>query len=95
MDNNTKIKPDMKHSDYMKRFKEALKYQEDQPLMPNELDSTCGVTDDEFVSRFKDAIRIENEISRIKGLPVTGYDYEKKASYIEYPDGRRMYGEET
>ena len=54
-----------------------------------------NVADDEFVRRFREVIRQENETNRNQGLPVTGYDYEKKASYIEYPDGRRVYGEET
>ena len=30
----------------------------------NELDSTCGITDDELTERFKEAIRIENEIKK-------------------------------
>ncbi len=76
----------------LKDFYEALKAQENEPPKPNELDSTCGVADDEFVRRFRETIRRENESNRSKGLPVTGYDYEKKASYIEYPDGRRVYG---
>ncbi len=28
----------------------------------NELDSICGLSDDELMERFKEAIRIENEI---------------------------------
>ena len=43
----------------------------------NELDSTCGVSDDELTERFKEAIRIDNEIKRIKGVPIAGYDIEK------------------
>lgn len=61
----------------------------------NELDSTCGVSDDELTRRFQEAVRIENEIKKIKGLPISKYDFERKASYIEYPDGRREYAEET
>lgn len=57
----------------------------------NELDSTCGVSDDELTERFKEAIRIDNEIKRIKGVPIAGYDIEKKLAYLEYPDGRREY----
>ena len=57
----------------------------------NELDSTCGITDDELTERFKEAIRIENEIKKIKGAPVAGYDTEKKLAFLEYPDGRRKY----
>lgn len=57
----------------------------------NELDSTCGVSDDELTERFKEAIRIDNEIKRIKGVPIAGYDLGKKLAYLEYPDGRREY----
>ena len=61
----------------------------------NELDSMCGVSDDELTRRFIEAVRISNEIKRIKGCPVAGYDDEKGVSYIEYPDGRREYAEKT
>ncbi len=40
----------------------------------NELDSTCGISDDELTQRFKEATRIDNEIRRIKGRPVAIYD---------------------
>lgn len=35
----------------------------------NELDYTCGISDDELTERFKESIRIDEEIRRIKGLP--------------------------
>ena len=35
----------------------------------NELDSTCGVSDDELTRRFIEAVRIENEIKKAKGTP--------------------------
>ena len=59
----------------------------------NELDSTCGLTDEELTERFREAIRIDNEIKRIKGVPISHYDMEKKMAYLEYPDGRREYQE--
>ena len=59
----------------------------------NELDSTCGISDEELMQRFKESIRIDNEIRKIKGLPVAGYDYEREQAYLEYPDGRREYVE--
>ncbi len=90
-----KREQDEKRSSLMKGFHEALKAQEGQPPRPNELDSTCGVTDDELVRRFREAIRRENKASHDRGLPVTGYDRERKASYIEYPDGRRVYGDKA
>ena len=57
----------------------------------NELDSTCGISDDELTHRFKESIRIDDEIRKIKGLPVARYDDETKRAYLEYPDGRREY----
>jgi hypothetical protein len=57
----------------------------------NELDSTCGISDEELTERFKESIRIDNEIKKIKGTPIAGYDKEKKLAYLEYPDGRRKY----
>ncbi len=57
----------------------------------NELDSTCGISDEELTIRFKESIRIDNEIRKIKGLPIAGYDDDTKRAYLEYPDGRREY----
>lgn len=57
----------------------------------NELDSMCGITDDELTELFKESIRIDNEIKKIKGVPIAGYDSEKKVAFLEYPDGRRKY----
>lgn len=57
----------------------------------NELDSMCGISDDELTERFKEAIRIENEIKKVKGVPIAGYDVEKKLAFLEYPDGKRKY----
>jgi len=57
----------------------------------NDLDSTCGLSDDELTKRFEEAVRIENEIKKIKGQPIAKYDYKKKAPYLEYPDGRKEY----
>ena len=41
------------------KYKEAIVMYEE-----NELDSTCGVSDDELTKRFVKAIRINNEIGR-------------------------------
>ena len=60
-------------------------------LTANDLDRTCGLTDDEMTERFKESIRIDNEIRKIKGLPIAKFDKEKNKPYLEYPDGRREY----
>ena len=57
----------------------------------NELDYTCGISDEEMTRRFIEAIRIDEEIRRIKGLPQARYDSETRRAYLEYPDGRREY----
>ncbi len=57
----------------------------------NELDYTCGISDDELTTRFKEAVRIEKEIKKIKNLPISGYDDTLKKAFIEYPDGTRQY----
>ena len=57
----------------------------------NELDSTCGVSDEELTKRFHEAVRIDNEIKKIKGVPIAKFDKENKQPYLEYPDGRREY----
>lgn len=60
-------------------------------VIVNELDSTCGISDEELTYRFKESIRIDNEIRKIKKLPVAKYDAQSKKAYLEYPDGRFEY----
>ena len=57
----------------------------------NELDSTCGISDEELTQRFRESIRMDKEVRKIKGLPIAEYDDETKRAYLEYPDGRREY----
>ena len=59
----------------------------------NELDSMCGVSDEEMTRRFVEAVRLDIEKSKIMGLPIARYDVETKQAYLEYPDGRREYVE--
>lgn len=59
----------------------------------NELDSMCGISDEELTRRFIEAVRIENEIKRIKGAPIAGYDSDSRRPYVEFPDGSRRYYE--
>ncbi len=57
----------------------------------NELDSTCGISDDELTHRFIEAVRIENEIKKAKGCPISEYDSKTKKAYLLYPDGTKKY----
>lgn len=63
-------------------------------IMENELDSMCGISDEELTERFKEAIRIDNKVKKIKGAPIAGYDTKRKQAYLEYADGRRRYADE-
>ena len=49
----------------------------------NDLDKTCGISDDELTVLFKESIRIDDEIRKIKGLPVARYDDETGRAYME------------
>ncbi len=53
----------------------------------NELDSTCGLSDEELTVRFRQSIRIDNEVRTIKGLPVAGYDDETQKAYLDIRTG--------
>lgn len=44
----------------------------------NELDSMCGISDEELTKRFREAVRIDNEIKRVKGAPIAGYDEKRR-----------------
>ena len=57
----------------------------------NQLDYTCGLSDDEILRRFKEAIRIDEEERKILGIPQARYDGKSRRAYLEYPDGRREY----
>ena len=57
----------------------------------NELDSTWGVSDDELTKRFIEAVRIENEIKKAKGTPISCYDSETNSAYLLYADGTKKY----
>ena len=57
----------------------------------NELDSTCGISDDELTRLFIEAVRIENEIKKAKGVPISCYDPENNSAYLLYSDGTKKY----
>ena len=57
----------------------------------NQMDSTCGISDEELTRRFEESIRIDEEIKRVKGTPVARYDVKSKKAYLLYPDGSIQY----
>ena len=61
----------------------------------NQLDYTCGLSDEEITRRFKEAIRIDEEIRAVQGIPQARYDDVTKRAYLEYADGRKEYVGQT
>ena len=57
----------------------------------NQLDSTCGISDEELTRRFEESIRIDEEIKRVKGTPVARYYAKTKTAYLLYSDERIQY----
>ena len=57
----------------------------------NELDSLCGISDDELTKRFIEAIRIDNEIKKAMGTPISCYDAATDSAYLLYSDGTKKY----
>ena len=57
----------------------------------NQLDYTCGISDEEMTRRFKEAIRIDEEMRNIQGLPQARYDDVTNRAYLEYADERKVY----
>ena len=60
----------------------------------NDLDITCGMTDDEMKKILIEEKRMENKIKHIKVVPIERYKKKKKKPYFEYPDGRKEYAVE-
>lgn len=61
----------------------------------NELDSMQGISDEKMTDLFNASIEIENEISRLKNVPIARYDVVQKKAYLEYPDGHIEYAKEA
>ena len=57
----------------------------------NELDSLCGISDDELTKRFIEAIRIDNEIKKAMGTPISCYDSKTNSAYLLHSNGQKEY----
>lgn len=54
-------------------------------------DYEFGVSEEEQEFRFREAIRLAKEKSRIMGKTTCEYDREKGKPYLLYPDGHKEY----
>lgn len=50
--------------------------------------------DDKLQDVFVQGVRLALEKKRLKNLPISRYDREKKCTYLEYPDGTKRYENE-
>ena len=57
----------------------------------NNPDIAMGMTDEEMTHCFKEAVKIDNQIKKLKKVPIQCWDSEKQVPYILYSDGTRKY----
>ena len=57
----------------------------------NDFDYSFGVLEEDEDFLFSEAVRLEQEKSKMMGKPICEYDREKQAPYLLYPDGSRKY----
>jgi hypothetical protein len=53
------------------------------------------ITEEQLDNVFVEGAKLLIAKKKLKGVPISRYDMEKKKAYLEYPDGRRVYAEET
>ncbi len=51
------------------------------------------LTEDELDDVFAKAAELVIQKKKLKGVPISRYDIEKKRAYLEYPNGRIVYAE--
>lgn len=59
--------------------------------IPDNMDTMCGIDDDEMTRLFRESVRLELEAKKIRGLPIAKYNIATKEAYLQYPDGRVEY----
>jgi len=67
---------------------------EDAIPFPVSLKSTGfghGLSSSYVTSAFNAAVSNDIRVNQHNGLPIAGYDTDKKQAYLEYPDGTREY----
>lgn len=57
----------------------------------DDFDYEFGISEEEQIFRFREAIRLAKEKSRIMGKTTCEYDRERGKPYLLYPDGHREY----
>ncbi len=52
---------------------------------------SAPIDDKDEVARIKKGVRLQVALMKNQGVPIARYDLKKKQTYMEYPDGRRVY----
>lgn len=53
------------------------------------------INEDDLDQVFAEAAKLVIAKKKLKGVPIAGYDFEKKRAYMEYPDGSIEYAEKA
>jgi len=56
------------------------------------LNPAIGEEDLEHVKAIQKGVRLQVKLNKLKGAPVARFDFKIKKPYLEYPDGRKEYG---
>ena len=56
------------------------------------LNPAIGEEDIEQVKAIQQGVRLQVRLNKLKGAPIARFDTKTKTPYLEYPDGRKDYG---
>ena len=57
------------------------------------LNPSIGDEDMAEVKAIQQGVRLQVKLNKLKGAPVARFDAKAKKPYLEYPDGRKDYGD--
>lgn len=72
---------------------------EEKPTSASELFPKIPTDSDEqdaaITDSFRSAVRHTVDFTKARGCPIARYDAKRKAAYLEYPDGSKVYHEKA
>ena len=71
--------------------KDTIENTSNNTVSEDDFDYELGVSEEEQEFRFREAIRLAKEKSRIMGKTTCEYDREKGKPYLLHPDGRKEF----
>jgi len=57
------------------------------------INPAIGEEDLEHVKAIQKGVRLQVKLNQLKGAPIAKFDFKTRRPYLEYPDGRKEYGD--